>query len=166
MIDLILQTDRRFNHSIQRYGCFFRSLLAIAETHLKKALSAKDILHIYEMAVAMGPDFMLADCTCKRLGAGGGLVIMGLRLLGSHDFDCRQVGSIDAQTEEISWWGTKCYNYTILLGRTANDKHYRLGDSSGTLLFDPNPKAKIRREIQELLYLVERSEYGNRSKDV
>jgi len=157
MIDLIWQTDSRLNKSINREGCFFRSLIAIPEIHLKKTLNAAEILHIYEMAISMGSDFMLEDCTCKRHAAGGALAVIGFRMLGHHEFDCRQVGSISADTQKISWWGPRKYNYTILLGRTANNnRHYRLGDSSGTLIFDPNPKAKIKREILELLYLVER----------
>ena len=157
MIDLIRQTDPSLNQPINREGCFFRSLLAIPEIHLKKTLNAAEILHIYEMAVAMGADFMLADCTCKRYAAGGALAVIGFRMLGHHEFDCRQVGSISADTQRISWWGPHKYNYTILLGRTANNnRHYRLGDSSGTLIFDPNPKAVIRNEILELLYLVDR----------
>ena len=157
MIDLIKQIDSRLNQPINREGCFFRSLLAIPEIHLQKTLNAAEILHIYDMAVAMGADFMLEDCTCKRYAAGGALAVIGFRFLGHHEYDCRQVGSISADTQRISWWGPHKYNYTILLGRTANNnRHYRLGDSSGTLIFDPNPKAVIRNEILELLYLVDR----------
>ena len=157
MIDLIKQIDSRLNQPINREGCFFRSLLAIPEIHLQKTLNAAEILHIYDMAVAMGADFMLEDCTCKRHAAGGALAVIGFRLLGHHEFDCRQVGSISADTQKISWWGPHKYNYTILLGRiNAKVRHYRLGDSSGTLIFDPNPHAKIAWEVLELLYLVER----------
>ena len=157
MIDLIFQTDPRLNTMTNHFGCFFRSVTAIPEVHLQKALNAPELESIYKMAVEMGPDFMTEDCILKRYAAGGALAVIGFRFLGHHEFDCRQAGSISADTQKISWWGPHKYNYTILLGRTANNnRHYRLGDSSGTLIFDPNPKAIIRNEILELLYLVDR----------
>ena len=157
MIDLVLQTDPRLNVMINSYGCFYRSVLGIAETHLQTGLNAGEIESIYQMAVEMGADFMLPDCTLKRYAAGGALAVVGFRYMRHHEFDCRQVGSISADSFKVSWWGPRKYNYTVLLGRTVNgNRHYRLGDSSGTLIFDPNPRATIHHEVLELLYLVER----------
>ena len=152
-MNLVRQTDFRLPPMVNHYGCYFRSLQGIAEFEVDRRLRAQEIARQYKVGRAQG--YMTEDCVMKRGGAGGGTTNEAFRALGEAHKRCYQVGSIDATTGRVSWWGPKEHTYTILLGRTKRgNRHYRLGDSLGNLIFDPDITAEIGSEICQLLYLV------------
>lgn len=57
---MILQTDTRLNANIQRTGCYFMSILYLANKHAQTPWDTAAINHVYEEAVSEG--FMGANC--------------------------------------------------------------------------------------------------------
>lgn len=56
----ILQTDTRLPLHVQREGCYFRSLVMLAEMHHRQLLDAADIVKLYDYVISTGA--MKQDC--------------------------------------------------------------------------------------------------------
>ena len=154
----VRQTDYRLPIEVNKWGCFFRSLLAIAEVYIGRRLRVQEIAQAYREAVAEGMDYMTPDCVCKSESAGGGIINQGIALLGGPGRGF-QLGSINPAIGKMQWWGPKGWDkdwgWQILLGKTEyGNSHYRLADREGILIFDPDPTAKVKVESLQLLYVV------------
>lgn len=156
MMKLCLQTDLALNAEINRYGCRFRSLLAIAEFHAGKILTPGMIEQAYHDLVPLAMD---VHCKCNE--REDKIIRWGMRALGSTA-RCYQIGVV-AKCERLEFWPA-AQIYTILRGlchakgepgyEEEAGYHFRLGDRSGVLLFDPQPMAVVKQEVEKLIYQI------------
>jgi hypothetical protein len=154
-MELILQTNVGLNPEVQKFGCRFRSLLAIAEFHTQKALKVSQIETAYKELVDVAMD---VHCTCNS--REDKIIRWGMR-----ELFCTARGyqiGIAYGCERIEFWPA-AQIYTILKGlthrkgedgRTEDSFHFRLGDRMGKLLFDPMPAAVVKEEQELLTYQV------------
>ena len=142
----LLQIDPRMPLVIQKWGCNFRSLLAMIEVEAGLEFSDADLMKIWmdafyftavdEESVVQDPDRVL-DL---------GLELKNLR----SKYNMYQIG---ADGSYWQWVHLKRVDYTVLKGRTVNgNEHFRLGDREGSQIFDPNPRAKITKELSIIYY--------------
>jgi hypothetical protein len=151
------QTHYKLYEQINIWGCYFRSLVAIAESWTGKRLGWRQINILYETArVTMMNDY----CSCNSKGAGGGITNLAFQAIGENR-TARQIGSRTRETGVIYFGYTEPpenppeIHYSILWGQVSEKSdHYRLGDENGRLLFDPDPFAIVAKEITQLLYEV------------
>lgn len=154
---MIYQNDARLNEKIRRFGCNFRSLLAIAEVYTGKQLLAKDIEDAYAELVGKAMD---AECTMNaQLSA---VPRWAFKRLGHAGYGVAQVGIVYPPMRFEFWKSARVF--TILKGvmypigyqgRSSVTFHFRLGDRTGKLLFDPyNPSPAMVAEDCVLLYQV------------
>jgi len=155
-MNLILQTDPRLNAEINRYGCRFRCLLAIAEFETGRALTPTAILQAYGDLV---PGAMDVHCRCN--GNESKISRWSLRALGSTS-RCYQIGLVRGCVQLEFWPASRVY--TILKGLThfkgepgyeaEAGFHFRLGDRAGRMIFDPHPGAVVKEEREVLVYQI------------
>jgi hypothetical protein len=74
------QTSKWFPRQIQRYGCYFLSILYGACSYLDKKLKPSQVLEIFEQAIEK--EYMTFSCYVKNPAKIGTL---GLEILGSKD---------------------------------------------------------------------------------
>lgn len=151
---MILQNDPRLNPEIQKYGCRFRCLLAIGEVHTGKQLTALAIEQAYRDSV---PGAMNVHCKCNENEAK--ISRWSLRTLGSSA-RCYQIGLVYGCARMEFWPAAQVY--TIRKGlvhrqgepgyETAPGFHFRLGDRTGRIIFDPLPGVTIIEEHEVLVY--------------
>lgn len=82
------QTSKWFTKNINKYGCYFMSILFCACNHVNKRLSPSKVMCIYEDAV--NEDYMTFSCYIKNPAKVGTLA---LKYLGHEDLRFRYVGS-------------------------------------------------------------------------
>ena len=153
-MNLVPQTDPKLNAEINRYGCRFRSLLAIAEFHTGKMLTPQMIEQAYDELV---PAAMDVHCKCNENEHK--IIRWGMRALSSTA-RCYQIGIVYGAARLEFWPAAQIY--TILNGIThykgepgyeeEDGHHFRLGDRTGKLTFDPQPMAIIKSEHSVLIY--------------
>ena len=157
-LNLMRQTHYMLRKEINIYGCFFRSLAAIAESWLGERLNAWEINELYEQATKDCEDPMMStNCTVHPPGAGNGIPLLAFKMLGDPEYWVRQIGSRE-KGKKPKFWAKGKVHRTILWGVTKEEpqewRHYRLGDEKGREIFDPDPTAVVIREVTQLLYEV------------
>ena len=155
-MNLVPQNDPKLNPEIQRYGCRFRSLLAIAEFHTGKILTPLAIQQAYNELV---PSAMDVHCKCNENESK--ITRWAMRTLGSST-RCYQIGIVLGCTRLEFWPAAQIY--TILKGlthlggepgyETGPGFHFRLGNRAGKLIFDPFPMAIVKEEHEVLVYQI------------
>ena len=153
---MIFQNDPQMWEKVRKYGCNFRSLLAIAEFYCDQELTADDIKDAYAAMVGKAMD---ADCT---MNAQLSLVTRWAFNRLGHPYQALQVGIVYPPAKFEFWKSARVY--TILKGlmhptgydgRSYPTFHFRLGDRMGKVIFDPyDPSPKIISEDCVLLYQV------------
>jgi hypothetical protein len=155
---MILQTDPGLPEIVNLGGCHGRSLLAIAEFWTGAELALEQVNTAFEWAM-QDPLIMKGDCTMGR--DLHRLINYGFRLLGHEKPKAAQIGIVDPGAKFEFWASTGVY--TILKGllhevgykgRKTPTFHFRLGDRTGGLLFDPAGALPIIREESTLIYMV------------
>jgi hypothetical protein len=155
-VKLVTQDDPKLNAEINRYGCRFRSLLAIAEWHTGKILTPLAIQQAYNDLV---PGAMDVHCRCNENEHK--IIRWGMRTMGSSA-RCYQIGIVYGCARLEFWPAAQMY--TILKGLCHRKGepgyeqepgfHFRLGDRAGKLLFDPQPMAVVKEEHEVLVYQI------------
>lgn len=155
-IELIRQTDYRLHRMVNIYGCYFRSLLGIAESWAGKRLTPDQINELYEMGIEGSNALMTERCSMGH-GAGGETCDMTFKMLDRPELRAWQMGS-RIKGEKAVFFDKKKHpiHRTILWGNStqAGWRHYRLGDEHGREIFDPDPTTEIEEEVTELLYMI------------
>lgn len=147
---LLFQTDENLCTDINKTGCRFMTLLAMAQFTEQKALDANTIMDIYNESIK-DKTVMLGNCTC---GVNEHRIInMGFEALGSSRRG-RQVNpwTVDKQSElegldidfSIIQWRT------LVSGKYGT--HFELADKNGFDLYDPGNKVydKFIRRAYEI----------------
>jgi hypothetical protein len=142
---MILQTDKGLCLEVQKYGCNFRSLLAMTEVNEKKQLTVQAIQQAYDELVGNAMD---QSCTVIDPDA---ILKWGFKALLSP-FRGYQIGQIIGGNFSF-WQWTKIYS--ILKGESTHGFHFRLGDRLGKMIFDPYPGVIIQKELSALIYRIE-----------
>lgn len=154
---MIYQNDARLNEKIRRFGCNFRSLLAIAEVYTGKELLAKDIADAYNDLVGKAMD---GDCTMtSQLGL---VPRWAFKRLGHAQYRVEQIGIVYPPHRFEFWKSARVYSIRKDVmhpigyqGRSSVTFHFRLADRMGKVIFDPyNPAPNIEVEDCVLLYQV------------
>lgn len=142
----LLQIDPRMPHIIRTWGCNFRSLLAMIEEECGKVLKAWEILRIWMDAFNL--EYLDRESAVDNPDGLLRLALTHWSLSGKY-----QMYQIGADGVYWKWVKLKRVDYTILKGRTVNgNEHFRLGDREGSQIFDPNPRAKITKELSIIYY--------------
>lgn len=137
---MVLQENHP-NKKIQRYGCYFLSLLRICEVESKKELSIDNIQTLYESALKN--NYIDINCTCLK---PDNILALGFSFLGCKK-KVYQIGQKkNGKTEFWGWVKDNNYQYVILGKKRPNGFHFVL---DGKDIFDPNPTltGEIVREI-------------------
>jgi hypothetical protein len=153
-VKLVTQDDPKLNVEINRYGCRFRSLLAIAEWHTGKILTPLAIQQAYNDLV---PGAMDVHCRCNENEHK--IIRWAMRTLGASTRGY-QIGVAEGCARLEFWPAAQIY--TVLKGIThykgepgyeqEEGYHFRLADRAGKLLFDPMPMAFVKKEHSVLIY--------------
>ncbi len=153
---MIFQNDPRLPEKIRKFGCNFRSLLAIAEFYCNAEFTVDDIKAAYNELVGHAMD---EDCT---MNAQLSLVTRwAFKRLG-HSYQAVQVGIVYPPTKFEFWKFARVYSILKGVlhpagyqGRSMITFHFRLGDRMGKTIFDPyTPPPAIVEEDCTLLYQV------------
>ena len=117
---MILQTDNRLNKQINMYGCYFMSLLFIANRHIGYKLSTTVITKLYTDFIELG--FMESNCF---INDGDGI----LNYLG---LECRYTNKHESPDYETSH-----KQIEILCLKYPSYKHFVVGDGFGNIAYNP-----------------------------
>lgn len=88
MKELPQQTSKWFIRQINKYGCYFMSILFLACRFMKKTLLPSQVMHVYEQAIEL--KYMTFKCYVNNPAKVGTLV---LRELGNSEARFHYVGS-------------------------------------------------------------------------
>jgi len=129
----IKQNDPRLLPKIRVYGCFFRSLAGIAETHLQKYLTANQINYIYAEC-SQNPSIMNENCF---MGVNSASVIKYASQELGHNLDAFRRGIFEKNV--FTFWETGHENYTdtIIKYKTKSGAHFCQADKSMREIWDP-----------------------------
>jgi hypothetical protein len=83
-----LQTSKYFPRPIQRYGCYFLSIIWGVCEYLKKPIRPFQVMEIFEEVIEK--DFMTTSCYIKNPGKVG---TIAAKVLGRPDLKVRYVGT-------------------------------------------------------------------------
>lgn len=117
---MILQTDNRLNASINNYGCYFMSLLFVANKYTGYKLSTDIITRLYNELIELG--YMANNCFI--LDADGILNYLGVK--------CKYTDKHESPN-----FKTKRSQVEILCLKYPTYKHFVVGDGLGNIAYDP-----------------------------
>jgi hypothetical protein len=148
------QHDPRLPQKVNKYGCCWRSHLAICETYTGKIMSARYLNELYDENLAAGY-ITREDVSVKKPML---VINSGFKKLG-YKYTALQVGIRDT-TGNITFWGNKerridatVIRYVVADG---THDHYLEGDPFGAILWDPyDGKDKLGNHIADWLYKIE-----------
>lgn len=124
---MILQTYHKFNTKINKYGCYFLSLVYLASQKAKVTFDVDDIKLFYERFV--DEDLMTDTCYVKQPGKM--LREMGLNV--DYDGKCEaHVPACRGQYEILCFRRSYINN-----GKAVSYKHFVVGDGFGHVAYDP-----------------------------
>ncbi len=133
------QENAAFDINVQKYGCYFFTLLKICERESGGTLSIEQINNIYNEAVRLG--YIGAQCSCL---SPDGICRVAMVTLGCKKL-ILQVGSLDKFGKPSFWkWANKKpYNdpqYVALTFATGGPvgTHYVLTNAMQEIIFDPS----------------------------
>jgi hypothetical protein len=136
------QTDYDM-YEIQRYGCYFCSLLEMAERTAQKRLTDEQVYNLYQIYVLEG--FMSRKCYIYKPDE---ILQTALSAL-SHRRRIFQIGMAAAPLYFADYWRwvkTKLQkpSFHIYKTLTANgNNHFILADDSMRLIYNPDPTIKL-----------------------
>ncbi len=153
---MIYQNDLRLPEKIRKFGCNFRSLLAIAEFYCNAEFTVDDIKSAYAELVGKVMD---EDCTMNAQLSF--VTRWAFKRLG-HSYQAVQVGIVYPPAKFEFWKSARVYSILKGVlhpvgyqGRSMITYHFRLGDRMGKMIFDPyTPSPQIMEEDCVLLYQV------------
>ena len=117
---MILQTDNRLNDNINRFGCYFMSLLFVINKHVGYKLSTVVITKLYLELV----ELRFMDTNCYIKDPEGILNYLGLK--------CKYTNR-----HEPPKYKAKHGEIEILCLQYPNYKHFVAGDGNGNISFNP-----------------------------
>jgi hypothetical protein len=129
----IKQNDPRLLPKIRVYGCFFRSLAGIAETHLQKYLTANQINYLYAEC-SQNPSIMNENCF---MGVNSAKVIESAARELGHTLDAYRRGLFEKDV--FTFWkpGYESYTDTAIQYKTKSGAHFCQGDKSMHEIWNP-----------------------------
>ncbi len=133
-MNLIKQNKAGLPEAVQKWGCKYRCLQAIAELSEGHSLSAYDILSIYQaFAKKNNPKVMNENC---ETGEQEHVIIDNAfyRLRLDEQRKAKMVGSINDKGET---WGQQEGDFIMKDFKTPTGKHFVLFDKDGHEIFDP-----------------------------
>lgn len=149
----MLQTDTNLDPMIQRWGCYFMSMIRMAEIISGRTATADEINRTYktqQAALKMTPKCYLADPErvanffLRAWGVKPHIVQIGVRLPDSP--------------AQFWGWAEKAgrtdWQFTARKVRTSLGFHFQLASTDGTLLYDPDPSLKTLGLNSLILYQV------------
>jgi hypothetical protein len=141
MIELIHDTSPALGEIINRYGCNFRVLAAMAEVYLGKALTE---LALLRLAVKAAADQAVMQPVMRMRTLEGQLIGWAFRELGDRHHFGIQVGQIVGGQPQFwpAFQDGRGWTFQKLWWETSGpDGHFTLGDHDGAEIFDPhNPQ--------------------------
>ncbi len=152
---LLKQTDKKLKRKINQFGCYFMSMLAIAQIEEEKVFSAEEINQLYDEAVEK--NYMTAKCYVRKPDE---IAQLAFKKFGNNK-RTYQVGRIDAEGEKRFWgWVEnnpkyKEYKYLIIRWEMDNDdypEHFTLGLINEGEIYDPYPDLNKISKMNEVLY--------------
>ena len=132
---LLKQTE--LFYPINKYGCNFRSLQAMAETNLNLSLNYDTIIDLHSIALNMS--WIDSECTVQQPEQIVNSVFKFFKRR-TRAWNCGKVKNGEA----VNWKGhPTAFDYCIIKLWQPNmeDKHFVLGDTNYNLVFDPYPNS-------------------------
>jgi len=145
-MDPLKQTDPRLYPEINKYGCFFMSIITAAQLSIGKAFDSDKIRSLWDAAKKLG---ILTE-------VNGFWILQKPHELGILAGD--GIIKTFANVKVVPGWEPTWYaghTYIILKGQTKTGEHYRLGNHDGVKIYDPMPSVNIIKELTQEYYLVE-----------
>ena len=145
------QNNNLLNPNIRATGCYFRSLIGIAETKFQRYLTSKQINELYDFCI-QNPEIMLPNCYMNEKLTK---VVELAALKFSHSIKCYQLGIY--QGNEFIFWNNYNKNYTdtIIQWKTEMGTHFTQADKNMNEIFDPwQGKIKKLYKTKIILYKV------------
>ena len=127
---MILQTDKRLNKSINKYGCYFFCILFLGVKYTKYPLSTGKILDLYLLSVDSG----YMDDECYIEDPDGIFFLLGLltKYTGKHESRYYSCGRRDIEILKYE--------------RKDGSPHFVVGNRYGKVAFDPMGTSKAVRD--------------------
>jgi len=129
----IKQNDPQLHPKIRAYGCFFRSLAGIAETHLQKYLTVNQINYLYDEC-SQNPSIMNENCW---MGENSAKVIEYAAQELGHSIIAIRRGIYEKNV--FTFWDSEFENYTdtVIKYKTKSGSHFCQADKQMREIFDP-----------------------------
>lgn len=140
----MMRQTEHFNKKIQRYGCYFLSLLRICELRFASdEFTADGIQRLYQKLVSEG----VMDEDCYILSPDAVLKAGFAELTGNERFaQVRQIGIEDRDGRRFwGWVKDNRIDYIILKKKRPNGFHFTLAAKNAVEIFDPHPS--LRGEV-------------------
>jgi hypothetical protein len=129
----IKQNDPGLHPLIRAYGCYFRSLIGIAETTFQKLMTVNQINSLYKNCLQYP---LIMNKNCYMGDDLARVVEYAARDLG-HEIKCYQRGLLKSGT--FIFWNDKYKSYTdtVIQWKTTDGAHYTQADIKMNEIFDP-----------------------------
>jgi len=148
---MLYQTNRAFPKEVQKYGCYFMSLLRMVELVSLKEFTVDQINALYTHSVWKG--YIIGKCSCNK---PDNIVKEAFSMLLSKNI-AYQVGSKSYGADpKTVWWpwvmkNDKFKQVDYLLGQFATTgefgTHYCLLDRNEVVIYDPYDKPYTRLDL-------------------
>lgn len=129
---MVLQTDKELGAFINEWGCYFCSLLAVAEEQRKKVFEAHEVMSIYLAAMHVG--IISKEVWDENGRPKDGCTVLDpdalLRLAGGKG-SVRKVDGSGYKAATGEWQILRFHN------QRTGFSHFVLGDGNGKVRFDP-----------------------------
>jgi hypothetical protein len=122
-ISMILQTDKRLNEQINKYGCYFMSILFLANKYIGLQLSTTSIISVYNQSVKLG--IMESNC-----------------FINDPDNIFKNLGMEAEYTQRHEPPKRRCKDneIEILCLKYPTYNHFVVGDGKGNIAYNPMGK--------------------------
>lgn len=148
----IYQTSKKLLRAINKEGCYFRTMLSIAERFTDKLLTADEILEIYYDLIDKG--FMKQNCYLENPEKAANAAF---KVLKQDNLRCIQIGK-KIEGKDPVYWGwvkDKTVSAIALNGITAKGNgHWVEADWSGHELWNPYPGAYLVTLKKQIFYRI------------
>ena len=117
---MILQTDKRLNGQINKYGCYFMSILFLVNKHIGLQLSTVSIISVYNQAVKLG--IIESNCFVNDPDKLFNNLGMNVKYTQAHEPPKRKC--VEGEIEIL------CLQYPTY-------NHFVVGDGNGNIAYNP-----------------------------
>lgn len=145
---MLYQTNPAFPKEVQKYGCYFMSLLRMVELVSNSDLTVDNVNAIYVSGTQKG--YIASKCSCVKPDS----ILKEAFFLVSSKFIAYQVGSKKyGDNPNVIWWqwvknNPKFMDVDYLLMQFATTgvfgTHYCLADKNENVIYDPYDKPYVR----------------------